>query len=243
MKKSELLKYLPLLCPGCGRDDCTAPGGRLCPECTGKLLFFSPDMRCPGCGGENVSALEFCQQCLAEPPRPWKQALALFAYRTFGKDLIRRFKFNGQPQLAWPLGLMAAELLAESGIKPDFLVPVPLTLIRQLNRTYNQSALIAETISGISGIPVLSPLVRRFTLRHQAMRDRNSRHQGLLREFRIRKTVRDLNLLLIDDVLTTGATLSAAARTLLDAGAKEVNVLVLARSISYDAKNTAVIPF
>lgn len=243
MKKLHLLKYLPLLCPGCGSDKYPALAGGFCPECKEKLIFFDPQLRCPGCGGENFSALEFCQQCLDEPPRPWNKALAVFAYRTSGKELIRRFKFNGTPELARPLGMMAAELLANSDIHPEYLVPIPLTLPRSIIRTYNQSKLVAEMISSISGIPVLSALSRKFTLRHQAMLDRKARHKGLLKEFRTRKDVRNRKLLLIDDVLTTGATLSAAATALLDAGAAGVDILVLARAISYSAKISDPVPF
>lgn len=240
MKKLTLLKHLPLLCPGCRTDKYPSLGGSFCPECLDKLLFFDPALHCPGCGGENTGTLEFCHQCLNEPPRPWKDAVAVFAYRLTGKELIRRFKFNNSPELALPLGILAAEKLAVSGISADCLVPIPLTLPRSLKRGYNQSALICEVISGITGIPQLPALARRFTLRHQAMLNRKSRHRGLRDEFRLRKDVRGKTVLLLDDVLTTGATLSAAARTLLDAGCSEVNILVLGRTISYQTKS---VPF
>jgi ComF family protein len=139
--------------------------------------------------------------------------------------------------------MLAAEKLAASTIQPDLLVPIPLTLPRYLIRSYNQSRLIADVISQICAIPVYSPLSRRFTLRHQAMLNRQSRHRGLLKEFNVTKDVQHKNILLIDDVLTTGATLSAAAQVLLDAGAAEVNVLVLARSISYSGKTRSALPF
>ena len=100
MKKLTLLKHLPLLCPGCRTDKYPSLGGSFCPECLDKLLFFDPALHCPGCGGENTGTLEFCHQCLNEPPRPWKDAVAVFAYRLTGETYYLD-QFKEIDQWAW----------------------------------------------------------------------------------------------------------------------------------------------
>ena len=234
VKISSFAAWLHHLCPGCGKFF-FRNGGTFCKQCLEELNFFDQKYRCPGCGGENHGALEQCLFCLAEPPRPWQQAYALFTYQGYGKELIHRFKFGNEPELARPLGILAADLLLNSDIQADFLIPVPLNLLRLCQRGYNQSELIAKTLSAFTGIPVQNVLRRKFSLRSkQSTRNRKERHKGLLHIFTIRdpEKIRNKKILLVDDVLTTGATAAAAAQLLMDNGADSVNLICLARTIS-----------
>ncbi|MBE6364568.1 MAG: hypothetical protein E7053_02305 [Lentisphaerae bacterium] len=217
--------------------NCYAPNPQhtpFCPSCMEKLYFFDARYRCNGCGGENHGLLEFCDRCLAEEKRPWQQALALFAYRGLGRELIHRFKFRNHPELARPLGRMAADLMSSAGMTADLLVPVPLNPLRYLFRSYNQAALLAGVISGRTGIPVAGLLRRKFSLRKQSTLGRKARHRGLQNAFYTVKNpdITGKHIILIDDVLTTGATLTAAAEKLLDAGAGKVSVVVIGRTIA-----------
>ena len=118
-RKVVLNKFSKLLwnhCPACGKYF-PANGGTFCQECLEQLCFFDPAHRCSGCGGENHGALDQCIFCLAEPPRPWQQALALFAYQGYGKELIQRFKFSNEPELARPLAITATDMLLASCVK------------------------------------------------------------------------------------------------------------------------------
>ena len=228
-----LLRMLPAVCPGCGARSDSAVPGSLCPDCLAKLHFFRPELRCPGCGGENNGTLSLCIQCLAEKPRPWQYALALFPHSGFGRQLIHKFKFADTPELARPLASLAAPLLDELPFLPDLIVPIPLQPLRALRRSYNQSALIAELISRIRSIPLSCALKRRFAIRHQSALGRRERHSSLKNAFRIagKPRITGKHILLVDDVITTGSTLHAAARLLLDSGAASVSVLVIARAL------------
>ncbi|MBE6376487.1 MAG: ComF family protein [Lentisphaerae bacterium] len=229
----SLLSILHPGCPGCDSEKYPSVDGSLCPECRSKLKFFDPAIRCPGCGGENRSSADLCPQCMKEPPRPWQQALSVFAYQTAGKELIRRFKFANSPELARPLGILAAEVLEDAGISADMIVPVPLSILRYCTRSYNQAALLAQIISSQTGIPFCNALHRKISFRHQASLDRKARHKGLQNIFSVRRRagITGKSILLVDDVFTTGATLAAAAGKLLAAGAASISVLTIARPL------------
>ena len=224
-------------CPGCQQE---FPPGTLdpfCPECTKRISFFDSRLRCPGCGGENYTSLELCPQCLCEPSRPWRSALSVFAYRSFGRDLIRKFKFGNTPSLARPFAVLLSRLILSefSNCPPDIIVPVPLHPLRYLSRGYNQAALAASLVADSINIPMVNALKRRWSFRRQAALNRSQRHAGLKNSFITVKSSRihNRNILLLDDVLTTGATLSAAADSLIDSGAASVSIITIARSISF----------
>lgn len=231
----NIFTRLPMLCPGCREEQMLFPAGNFCPDCLKRLHFFDNRFHCPGCGGENNSAMTLCPQCLTEKPRLWKQAVAVFAYRSYGKELIRRFKFYNQPELARPLGILAAGEMAKHIYPlPDVIVPIPLNFLRLLRRSYNQTALLAQVVANISGIPAADCLRRKISLRKQSTLNRAQRHKGLKNAFSVISPdkIAGKRVLLLDDILTTGMTLHSAAAKLLAAGASEVSILVIARTIS-----------
>lgn len=219
-----------LPCPACG----TGEGGGanlFCPECLAKLHFVAGE-RCRGCGGALDGVLGVCSKCVREEPRPWLLALTIFDYRDEGRDLVRRLKFSDQPELARPLAKLAIPLLQECGERADGMVPVPLHYMRQWKRSYNQSELVAGVVAGELGVPLLKVLKRVRATPHQAELKRSERLKNLRGAFAVgdESLVRGKNLWLVDDVLTTGITLTEAARTLHRAGAKQLYVLTLARA-------------
>jgi ComF family protein len=113
----------------------------------------------------------------------------------------------------------------------DLLVPVPLHSKRLREREFNQADILARHLSESSGIPVCEPLVRRRYTTTQTALDRKARRQNLRNAFAMRKSmnVTDRNVLLVDDVLTTGSTLDACAAILLENGAGSVRALTVAR--------------
>ncbi|MBR7131528.1 MAG: ComF family protein [Lentisphaeria bacterium] len=231
----KIFNFFAAVCPGCLSENVSA-AGLLCQQYLEKIDFFDQKYRCPGCGAENHGIADLCPQCLTEPSRPWKNAFALFAYRHKGRDLIRKFKFANHPELARPLGKLAAGLIKNSNRNYDLIIPVPLNLIRSFQRGYNQSALLAKIISKECNIPVASPLKKRLSMHHQATLNRSKRHSAMKNAFYTNSnTICGKHLLLVDDVMTTGSTLSAAAKTLLAAGAADVDVIVIARSLSFTA--------
>ena len=223
--------YLPLNCPECGGEPFDGQAGHFCADCLKKFPFV-PSPACPMCGGELTGILEVCPDCLhAAQNFPWKRGIAVFKMTGGVKEAVYRYKYRNQPEYARAFGQLAAGTLLNSGLVPDLIVPTPLHWFRYCQRTYNQSELLARVIGGELGIPVMNLLRRTKWTRQQAKLGREERIRNLTGAFSIRHSTncRGRCILLVDDVMTTGSTLTAGARVLLESGAKEVNVLVLAR--------------
>ena len=218
-------------CPLCGCDNPQRHDfNSFCPECLESLPLLH-GRRCPGCGGELDGIFEQCSHCLQMPPRPWNHAMSVMQMRDSAEKVIYALKFGGAVAMARPLAELAAPLLDNPDFASDMIVPVPLHWYRQLQRTYNQSALLAIMLSKKLNIPYKTPLKRiRHTVR-QATLSREERLKNLKDAFAVPcpATVAGKKILLTDDVLTTGSTLHACAQTLLSAGAAEVNVFTVAR--------------
>ncbi len=233
----SLFQNISFPCPGCDSDD-APPGGRgFCPACTAKLHIYPDDMLfCPGCGGPHDGALAVCSQCLAEPVRLWQSAAAVFPYYGFGKKLIREFKFANRPEFARPFGALLAQAVSRSNFCPDVLVPVPLHFSSFWRRSYNQAELLAKVCGRELDIPVISALRRIHAGTKQAKLGRHERHV-LKKSFLCVKPdkLKGCRVMLIDDVLTTGATLSAAAGVLWACGISELAVAVAARTPAFGA--------
>ena len=223
---------LPLPCPACRSNEADMPNG-FCRECREKLMLYPESMqRCPGCGGMMTGALAVCIQCLAEPERPWQKAYSMMPYRGFARNLIRNLKFSKRPELARAFGMLLAENLRQNNISADLIVPVPLHFARQFSRGYNQSQLLADVLSSFCKIPVSQPLRRIRKRSHQSRRNRSDRHRELSGTFILTapEKVKDRHILMIDDVFTTGATLHAAVKTVMDGSPASVTIITLART-------------
>ena len=162
---------------------------------------------------------------------------AVAAYRGRGivRDVIHEFKYNRQIHLRHLVARWLRAALDDERLRDcqfDVIVPVPLHPARQRERGFNQASLLAELLSAHTSIPC-KPLLKRirYTTTQTAL-DRSERMENLHNAFRLRKNadVRGLRVLLIDDVLTTGSTLSECARVLKRAGAKSVHAATAARA-------------
>ena len=144
------------------------------------------------------------------------------------RELIHLLKYSGVKPLSGPLGKLLASALPLDE-RFDAIVPVPLHWLRRWRRGFNQSELLAQTVSRRSGIPVRRALSRVRSTRAQAGLSNTRRRENVAAAFRARGRVDGLRLLLVDDVMTTGSTATACARTLKRAGAKRVALLTVAR--------------
>lgn len=197
-------------------------------------IRFLEEPVCDGCGAPFEYSLgegARCAACLARP-RAFGRARAACLYDEASRDLILKLKHADRPELAglfaaW-LSRAAAELVAEA----DLLAPVPLHPIRLFTRRYNQAAEIARALARRSGRPYAPELLRRrratASQGGKSGRGRRLNVQGAF-EVAPRARVQGRRVLLVDDVLTTGATAEACARALLKAGAAAVDVAVIAR--------------
>ncbi|MDM7925121.1 MAG: ComF family protein [bacterium] len=153
------------------------------------------------------------------------------------EQIIHRIKYSGMEKLGRHLGGLAGRIFREAEIsvaRPDAVVPVPLHPVRRRERGYNQSERIAEGFAGIYGLPVRGDLIdRRRATKTQTGLTGEERQVNVSGAFRVRRpeAVRGLSLLVVDDVVTTGATLNACARALKEAGAGSVTGFALARPV------------
>jgi len=226
---------LPPQCLTC--DAPVADQGGLCAACFSATNFLNgPACVCcatpfsyPGEGG----AGRICPHC-AEAPPPWRQARAALRYDEAARRLILPLKHADRTELAASLATMMTRAGAGLLEEADVLVPVPLHPSRLRARGYNQSALLARSIGRRSDVPVISDaLVRLHPTRLLSDLTEVEREAEVKGVFAVRRGRRallaDRRVLLIDDVLTSGATSAACARVLLAAGARSVDVLVAAR--------------
>jgi ComF family protein len=212
------------LITGDGCAACGMPGPPLCTECAACLPVLGAT-GCARCGHPWPVPRPACAECV--PGVAWaRQALA---YDGRVPDLVRAFKDHRRRSLAEPLAALMAATLARPPGAP-VLVPVPLSPRRQADRGFNQSQVIAGHLGRLWSLPVASVLVRddhAITQRGSGGADRRRQVQGAFR------TIGDvpMHCVLVDDVVTTGATLSAAARALRQAGCARVGALALARVV------------
>jgi len=227
--------FFPPKCPLCGEDLESLPDERPCPACLSRIKFFSSP-RCPRCGIGFASPKEsdhLCSECLAEE-RHFTKARAVCLYEGPIVEAISRFKYGGVTRLARSLGSFLAEYRDPEFSFSDFdlILPVPLHPGRLRQRGFNQSLLLARYLSRTHSIALDFAALQRSRPTHPQTQLSGSQRQTNVRgAFRVRKpeVVSEKRILLIDDVFTTGATVQECAKALLGAGAKQVDVLTLAR--------------
>lgn len=225
----------PPRCPSC--QTYVAADGNFCAPCFAQLRMIEAPL-CACCGIPFVVAVEettYCPTCLEAPPE-FAQARAALVYDAVSAPLISALKFHDQ----WANLNRYAQLMLRAGAPllqgADMLVPVPLHWRRLLRRRFNQSALLAYRISEQTGVPCAPAWLQRVQHTTPQMRlNRKARLQNVKRAFAVPAALQALLhnkvVVLVDDVVTTGATANACARVLKQAGAHEVRVLALARTV------------
>lgn len=230
-----ITKFLNLICPPqC--PICHKPieePHTLCPSCYAKLHFLAKPC-CEICGRPfEYVALDtvICGACAKHRPY-FSMARAVLSYDSFSKHLILAYKHGDHTELT-PL-LVKFLRQADKAIfeNIDVIVPVPLHWTRALFRRFNQAALLGQALARATHIPFSARLLKR--VRHtpsQGHMNQKQREKNVKNAFTVprQESVKDRRILVIDDVMTTGATLNECARTLLKAGAKEVKVITLYR--------------
>ncbi len=232
----------PRPCAGCGGWplDPTLPQTTIfCPTCADSIEPIK-DPVCLRCGLPMPTALassgrRTCRDCTTTPP-PFNRARAALLYEPPATDAIAALKYKRQIALANGLALLAATAAESAGLRIetyDAIIPLPTPRRRLLARGFNHAALIAHPIATWYRTPLwLTALDRAGDPRRQAERTREERLTLPTTAFRVTNpdAVAQKRLLLVDDVLTTGATARAAAGALRAANAREVDVLVVART-------------
>jgi len=223
--------FFPPACPLCGDTFPIDYSNVFCADC---LAGFKPlpDAHCPLCslpfsGISNSS--HFCGRCVQQPPT-YAKVYAVGLYDQSLRRAIHQFKFNRQVGLDRSLGVLL-EQRVDSDLKIDLVVPVPLHRKRLQQRSYNQALLLAREFARIRKLPMAKNLLLKGheTVSQQGL-SAKERVKNLQGAFNLQGTVPGGTILLIDDVMTTGATVEACSRVLVEGGATKVYIAVIGRA-------------
>ena len=219
----------------------------ICQDCKNKWSLIAPPY-CLWCGRPfepRAKASPLCGMCL-QGRYKFDYARSVVIYEGVGRETVHAFKFNRKPRLAQPIGELMAEAMkrfldGDNGLLPSpwqlpsMLLPVPLHPKTQRHRGYNQAALLAEVVGQILDIPVETKILAQTQpMKPQATLVEKERWENVKGAFEVTKPelVRGQIVVVVDDVMTTGATLNECAKALKGAGARQVYCLTFARTIS-----------
>jgi len=240
----------PRRCAACGDPIPEPDGSQICRKCLRNLPIIDREDACERCGlplGPYALDHEgrWCEGCRTLPFAGFRRACAVGTYEGSLRRAICRFKYARRPHLARTLGSMIADLAREEYLAeadddddedcpgPEVVVSVPLHPARRKSRTFDQAELLAEAVAEALEIDYASGAMARIvdtpTLTRQSREQRAETVKGAFRVTRP-GLIEGRRILLVDDVMTTGATASECARVLKKAGAKETAVCVLART-------------
>lgn len=225
-KRAALDLVFPQKCIGCGKE-----GDFLCSGCKKTLTRIMPPI-CPKCGKPQPSGI-ICSKCVS-----WRNNIdgirSPFKFEGIIREVIHQFKYKNLRCLARPLAFLLNEYLKQNYLSVQLIVPVPLSSKRLRERGYNQSALLAEELSNITQLPRDISNLRRikYNLPQAKTKSLEERLINVDQAFSSNgASIQNTNILLIDDVSTSGATLDACAEALKTAGASSVWGLVVAREL------------
>lgn len=224
----------PPRCLSCGSTVDTDFG--LCGTCWRDTAFVGGTI-CQSCGvplpGEEPEQDVLCDDCIRSP-RLWTKGRSALLYRSNGRRLILAFKHGDRQEIARPAALWMKQAIRDIPQANLLIAPVPLHWTRLVKRRYNQSALLAQELGRATGLPVCPDILTRHR-RTESLDGKTAEMRFETLEDAIRPNPRRRHrligrpVLLVDDVLTSGATLTAATKACLAAGSGPVYVVTLAR--------------
>ena len=221
-------------CAACGDPvERNSLAGRLCPGCAKDLAPMQFGF-CKLCGlpfAEGSVGLGPCQACLARKP-VWEEIYFIGPYQGLLRDLLLGLKFHSALSASSLLGeMMALRVIEKAARKYDMVVPVPLHVRRLRERGYNQSLELARPLAKVLGLPLETSLLARTRYGlPQRQLSRGERAKAVKGAFLVEGQLNGGKVLLVDDVMTTGATVTECAKRLFDSGAGAVDVVLAART-------------
>lgn len=231
--KGAIDLILPNQCAACG--ELVEGGGVLCGACWRQTPFVS-GLVCDSCGVPQPGADEagvLCDECIVWPPA-WSRGRTALIYRDTAKRLVLALKHGDRLDLVGPASDWMARAARPLVTPQTVVVPVPVHRWRLIRRRYNQAALLAQGIAKRSGLVCVPDAIRRERpTGSQDGKSREQRYANLEGAFRVEPNRADRiagrPVLLVDDVMTSGATLTGCTEALRSAGAADVSTVVLAR--------------
>ena len=226
---SDLIFPEEFTCELCGRETF---GARFCPDCQ-KRIVKNDGIACPVCGRREPFA-GVCAECKAVRPL-FDYALSPLVYADGSAELIGKFKNGGAYLCDYLAELINTKLIGEDF---DIIVPVPASKKAKKRRGYDQTALLAKSLSEKTGVPYAAAVVSAKKTAEQKTLSKRGRAKNLQGAFKIanRKDVKGKRVLALDDVMTTGATLDEMTKVLKSAGAQSVLAATVA-SVEHEKKD------
>ena len=214
------------VCSACGKELLSHIRGGLCPECEKTSVKLGTDI-CGKCGRVLANEAEFCDTCIRNE-RAFVRARSCYVYEGAPKKFVYRLKFGGRRYLAAFIAEAMVDRYLDCGFECDCVVAVPLSAKRKRKRGYNQAELIAEELSSRLKLPLIDgALVKTKENKSQAKLKRREREENVRGVYEVTspETFKGRRVLVVDDVMTTGATLGEVSRVLYKAKARSVEAL------------------
>ena len=233
--QTALRMIYPPRCLHCGKVVDSDFG--LCGLCWAQMPFVS-GVTCNLCGsalmGSPTTAAAICDACILIP-RPWQNGRAALIYQGTARKLVLGLKHSDRTDIAGPAGRWLAQACRDILTPETVVTPIPLHWFRQLRRKYNQACLLAHALAKHTNLTYMPYALRRSAptraLEKAGFDERYKRLSAAIEiNQRKKRALMGKNVLIVDDVMTSGATLHAATQACLKAGALNVNVAVLARA-------------
>ena len=226
LRRTALDLLFPCWCLGCGRE-----GNLICPSCCQKLPLITSPI-CPRCGMPQAGGI-LCSACLNQK-HDIDSIRSPFRFEGTIKQAIYQLKYKNLRAIAEPLAELLSNYIATHPVPGEVLVPVPLHRKRLRERGYNQSELLTRELGKLIRLPVMTDCIsrNRHTPTQTIATSIVERRSNVASAFTCRKhNLQNKEIILIDDVATSGATLNACAATLKAAGAASVWGLTIAREV------------
>lgn len=237
--KNHLTKFLSIIFPSkcIACSTIVSAGSKICSVCWGQMEFISSPS-CAKCDYPfefDIGHDALCGSCLNESPL-FDKAMSVLRYTELSKVMVHRLKYSDKLHIAKHFASLLFKKIHKDVHKFDFIVPVPMHRKKMRSRLYNQAALMATHLSDYSGIPPLhNGLLKTKYHESQTGLSRNVRKENVKNTFAINEKYVDLikgkNVLLVDDVYTTGATVNECSKILRRFGCGSVTVITLARVV------------
>lgn len=223
--------FFPPACPLCGTTFPNDYSAVFCAECLDGFTSL-PRAQCHRCAlpfAGKFNSSHLCGRCIKKSP-VFTKVYAVGLYESSLRHSIHQFKFSGKVGLDRPLGSLLEQAIA-SDLRVDLVVPVPLQQKRLQQRSYNQALLLAREVARIRRLPLKETLLAKIreTESQQGL-SAGDRVKNLHGAFQLREKLSGQKILLIDDVMTTGATVAACSQVLIEGGAAEVYIAVIGRA-------------
>lgn len=233
---TKLSGALVFPCPACGEPH-TGKANSICGKCLKKLELTDKEFFCLECGTAIAEPFAECAEC-GPRKHPWNGAASLMMYKGLGAKLVKDLKFRDKVHLARIFADMANDFLKQHPVNIDCIAAIPMPFLRQFTRGYNQSELFARLLAKRLNKPLIHPFALTFYRKKQSSLNMQERAKSRRHSFPLKTScdLKGVDILLVDDVFTTGATLKSAGRSLKRAGINSLNVLTCAYTPRYRKK-------